>query len=485
LWEDRVNLFYRTDGMNMEVGDFSAFHPQWLHFKLSFNEEYRIRFMDRAHRHLSGEGALTRNKLEERLRIREEQIDQAIVAESARWGDAKTGAPFTRDDHWVPQVNKIRNDYFPYRGDIVINQLKSAGLYSGLEAPVAYHSDTIVSNRTVYLDAPSDFRLENKNSTGYFLYTTNGKDPREVGGAVCKDAIFYASQQVPFHFQTSAAIKARIRIGTQWGPLTELTVLMRDEDYSGLVVTELNYHPVDRIYGEDTLYSEDLEFIEFKNTGTHAINLSGLVLDSAVYYEFPDGAVLPPGQFYVVASKPSSFYREYGWVPSGNYQKNFSNSGEEVLLRHRNGQTLFLFTYSDSDPWPELPDGNGYSLVSASHAPVGSPSVASYWRSSGEPGGSPFADDRYPLADKPVDADRGILIYPNPTSGLLHVVWSDPEEAGHAEFELFGINGNLVYRGELQGNQSLDLQGMNLAPGIYLARIRSRTRVHTEKLIFR
>jgi hypothetical protein len=400
LHEDRVNLDKRTDGSNMEVSTFSAFHPQWLHFKLTYNEEYRIRFMDRASKHLAGEGSLTRSKLEERLRKREEQIDKAIIAESARWGDAKTYTPYTRDDHWVPQVNKIRNDYFPFRGDIVINQLKSAGLYSDLEAPVAYHNDTIVSNRTVHLDGPATLRLENKNTTGYFLYTTNGKDPREVGGNVNQDAIFYASQEVPFQLQSSAVIKARVRIGLKWSPLTELTVLMKDEDYTGLVITELHYHPKESVYGEDTLYSKDLEFIEFKNIGEQAIGLAGLVLDSAVYYEFPDEAVMAPGEFYVVASKPSSFYREYGMVPSGNYQRNFSNSGEEVMLRHRDGQTIFLFSYSDRDPWPELPDGIGYSLVSVSHDPSGAPSVAAYWRSSGELGGSPFADDNYPTSDK-------------------------------------------------------------------------------------
>jgi hypothetical protein len=258
-----------------------------------------------------------------------------------------------------------------------------------------------------------------------------------------------------------------------------------EEDYSGLVVTELHYHPKESVYGEDSLYSKDLEFIEFKNIGIWAVNLAVLVLDSAVYYEFPDEAVLAPGQFYVVASKPSSFYREYGLVPSGNYQRNFSNSGEEVLLRHRDGQTIFLFSYSDSDPWPELPDGIGYSLVSASHVPSGAPSVAAYWRSSGEIGGSPFADDQYPTSDHPLDEEQEILLYPNPTSGMLHISWSEQETGSKAVFQLYGINGMLVYREELHGSTSLDLGGLNLTPGMYIVRIRTDSKVHTKKIIFR
>jgi len=485
LQEDRVNLTTRTDGMNMDVADFSAFHPQWLHYKLTFNEEYRMRFRDRAHKHLSGGGSLTIGRLEERLKEREEQIDKAIIAESARWGDARGGSPYTRDDHWIPQVNKIRSDYFPFRGDIVINQLKMAGLYSALEAPVAYHNDVIVSNQTVHLDGPGTLRLENKNSTGYFIYTTNGEDPRKVGGGAHEEAKPYFGQEVIFNLQSSAVIMARVRIGMEWSPLTEFTALVGDEDFAGLVITELHYHPKESVYGEDTLYSKDQEFIEFKNIGDEAISLAGLVLDSAVYYEFPDRAVLAPGQFYVVASKPSSFYREYGMVPSGNYKKNLSNSGEEVMLRHHDGRTIFQFTYSDKDPWPELPDGIGFSMVSASQAPLGAPSAAAYWRSSGELGGSPFADDNYPTSDNVLPTGPEILLYPNPTEGSIHIILSDQEEGYRADFELYGINGQLLYQDVLHGNTLLELGGLNLAPGIYIAKIRTAGQIHTEKIIFR
>lgn len=485
LQEDRVNLHTRTDGSHMDVADFSAFHPQWLHFKLTYNEEYRMRFIDRAHKHLSGAGSLTTAELDERLKEREEQIDKAIIAESARWGDAKRSNPYTRDDHWIPQVNKLRNDYFPFRGDIVISQLKFAGLYSSMEAPVAYHNGTIVSNQTVYLDEPGSISLENKNSSGYFVYTTNGEDPRMVGGGANQDALPYFGQELIFNLQSSAMIKARVRIGMEWSPLTEFTALVGEEDFSGLAITELHYHPKESVYGEDTLNSKDLEFIEFKNIGEKAISLAGLVLDSAVYFEFPDEAVLVPGQFFVVASKPSSFYREYGMVPSGNYKKNLSNSGEEFLLHHRDGRIIFRFTYSDGDPWPELPDGIGFSMVSAAPAPRGDPSAASYWQSSGALGGSPFADDNYPTADKDLRAEPEILLYPNPTGGLLHIGLSDTEEGLRAEFELYGINGRMLYQVELFGSTSLQLGDLNLPPGIYIAKIRTARQIHTEKIIFR
>jgi hypothetical protein len=42
--EDRVNIGTITTYLKMTVTDFTKFHPQWLHFKLSDNAEYRMRF---------------------------------------------------------------------------------------------------------------------------------------------------------------------------------------------------------------------------------------------------------------------------------------------------------------------------------------------------------------------------------------------------------------------------------------------------------
>jgi hypothetical protein len=45
---------------------------------------------------------------------RANEIDLAIIAESARWGDAKTGddPPYTKNDNWLPCINSIINGYF-------------------------------------------------------------------------------------------------------------------------------------------------------------------------------------------------------------------------------------------------------------------------------------------------------------------------------------------------------------------------------------
>ncbi len=80
--------------------------------------------------------------------------------------------------------------------------------------------------------------------------------------------------------------------------------------YKYLKVIELGYHPQYIISGTDTIHGKYYEFIEIKNTGTATIDLTSLALDSAVYYESPAGYLLPPGAFYVIATKTWYFYEK-------------------------------------------------------------------------------------------------------------------------------------------------------------------------------
>ena len=134
LVEDRVNLGTRTDEYRMNVAGFSDFHPQWLHFKLTENAAYRARFAARAAVWLAEDGPMARERASALFRERADQIELAIIAESARWGDSK---PFdedgrtwrTRDDDWVPAVDRVLEDWMPYRTAIVIEQLREADLW--------------------------------------------------------------------------------------------------------------------------------------------------------------------------------------------------------------------------------------------------------------------------------------------------------------------------------------------------------------------
>ena len=114
------------------------FSPPRLFHKLRENEAFRARFAERVRKHLSGDGVLTGKLAAGRFRQLADQLEQAIVAESARWGDYrrdvhsyKTGPYeiYTRDAHWRPEIQRLLNRYFPKRPDVFLKQLSDAGLY--------------------------------------------------------------------------------------------------------------------------------------------------------------------------------------------------------------------------------------------------------------------------------------------------------------------------------------------------------------------
>jgi hypothetical protein len=484
--ENRANIGSISGQYKMQVSSFSLFHPQWLHYKLSQNAEYRMRFADRAHKLLTGNGVYTPQKCLERFDKRVRQIDTAIIAESARWGDAKTSSPYTKDNNWWPEIQTVRTMFFPVRTGIVIGQLKAENLYPEVEPPDIKNSEGLLEESQYSLNSSMNVTVENPNSSGTIYYTLNNDDPRLIGGGISSSATVMGDGE-EMEIDNSTILKARIYDNGTWSALKNVTFLGQEDDYSNLKVTELHYHPADYIVGTDTIYSgKDLEFIEFKNIGETSINLSGLVLDSAVYYEFPDNAVLGPKNFFVVASKPTKFYEYYGMIPSGNFQGNFSNSSEEVLLTNSLSEEIIHFTYYDNSPWPNRPDGLGFSLVSTVFNPTGDPNDPLYWRASLLVNGSPFKDDDGLTGIfVPEIIKRGnITVYPNPATDYIVISMNSAEEYQQLSIKLYNINGMLVYQTIEENNAIVNLKNLGLSQGIYFVHIETGNLVETVKIIF-
>jgi len=174
------------------------FNPQWLHQRLVAHAEYRMRFADRVYEHFFNDGVLTPEVAADFLWARKETIDLAIIAESARWGDAKVARPRTRDDDWLGQVDYLINDYFPFRTDIVLNQLRSKGWYPKVAAPTFNQHGGAVDD---------GFALVMTASGGEIYYTLDGSDPRLAGGAV--NAAHTRRYTSPVTLTESTRVRAR------------------------------------------------------------------------------------------------------------------------------------------------------------------------------------------------------------------------------------------------------------------------------------
>jgi hypothetical protein len=97
--------------------------------ELRGNAEFRLAFADRVQRHFFKNGALTPAATAARWMKRAAEVDRAIIAESARWGYYRSNPPFSRDKEWVTEQQRLIKSYFPRRTEIVLEQLRGAGLY--------------------------------------------------------------------------------------------------------------------------------------------------------------------------------------------------------------------------------------------------------------------------------------------------------------------------------------------------------------------
>lgn len=228
----------------------------------------------------------------------------------------------------------------------------------------------------------SGFGLTMAAPAGQIYYTTDGSDPRAPGGAVGAAAQLYSG---PLMIDLTTTGIARALSGGNWSGLATKATFNVADYATAMRVTEIMYNPV----GGDAY-----EFIELRNTGTTALDLSGFHFDG-ISYTFPAGTDIPAGGYVVLVRDPAVFAtRHPGVTPDGIYLGGLNNGGEKIRLRNADGTTVISVEYDDDPPWVLSPDGLGYSLVNRN--PEGSPDLAANWRASRDVHGSPGSPDPEP-----------------------------------------------------------------------------------------
>lgn len=180
--EDRTGPFtVEADSYNLTNSN-----PMWIHHDLRGNAEYRMRWADRVQKHMFNGGALVAETVLPRFQRRRADLDKAIIAESARWGDAKRAAtepPLTRED-WLNAVSYLTDTYVPQRGSRVLSQLRTDGLYPSVDAPTLSQFGG---------DLPTGKEVSITGHGGTVYLTVDGSDPRQIGGTVNPAAQIYTS----------------------------------------------------------------------------------------------------------------------------------------------------------------------------------------------------------------------------------------------------------------------------------------------------
>jgi hypothetical protein len=378
LGVDRTGPFPAGDPT--QGSSFAKSSPQYLWSRMYANAEFRILVADHIQRHFFNGGVFSTDGARRSFLVRSNEIQTAIVAESARWGDAKTATPYTRN-HWVTEMNRIYGTYFVQRPATVLSQLRADNLWPTIVAPTFSSYGGLV---------PAGFPLymTNANASSTIYYTLDGTDPRLRGGNLSPTAIAYVPN-TPVLLNSSGRVRARVRSGTTWSPIVEAQFYII-QDFGQLLISEVMYHPLTT----NVVASDQFEFIEFKNAGATTQDLSGLSFSSGINFAFTNGTRLLPGQFFVIVRSPTNFAAHYpGVTINGTFTGRLDNNGETLALSHPFAGTLLSLDYKDVAPWPVTADGYGFSLVPKNPNSNPDHSNGNNWRASSNIHGSPGADD--------------------------------------------------------------------------------------------
>lgn len=132
---------------------------------------------------------------------------------------------------------------------------------------------------------------------------------------------------------------------------------------TGLVISEVMYHPAPRSDGRN------LEFVELYNSEPFPADINGFKLSGDVSFIFPTNTQIPALSFLVVAAEPGHITAVYGITNVtggfGNRTNSIPNGGGTIILNNKSGAVLLELNYSDDHPWPVGADGSGPSMVLA------------------------------------------------------------------------------------------------------------------------
>ena len=352
-----------------------------LHGRMRSNVDYKMEFADRAYKHMSDGGVLSTDAATTRYQAACDQIDRAVVPESARWGDSvlyyRTD-PLNRDDHWVPFKANLLSGWLTQRSAILLNQLRNQGLYPVDVEPPSFsqHGGAIGAGFRLTLTNPN-------GSVGTMYYTADGTDPRVFGGA-SRGARAAGATVIAnggsFAVSRTTHVKARVYKNNNTWSAVQTATFNYTAHYPSIKISEIMYNP---------LGGSDYEFIEIHNVSGLTVGLSEMYF-TGLDYTFPPGTELAADAYYVIANNAAAFQSRYGSAPDGQFDGRLDNGGERIRLCDRDGLTVTEVRYNDKTPWPEEPDGDGYSLVFQG---TGDQDDAAKWRRSNLIGGTPGYGD--------------------------------------------------------------------------------------------
>ncbi len=360
-----IHNFEHETGLD-DLEELKEFLPHTMIGALMEIDEFKILFKDRFYRFYFNDGIMTDDSAKALINRRFDRLLPAIYAESARWGDGtgdKTKKEFDFGT-WMKAVEDVLT-FMTGRNTTVVNGIKERGWYpKNLDPPMVRKNTGVeVTRRLIQFKWYDTVSLSNEDA-GTIYYTTDGSDPRAIGGAPSKTAIDGGdSTDVTLE---GPVLKTRKKIGDEWSALREHYMFSGINKHD-IRITEIHYNPMGEFIGDSLIDEKEFEFIEIKNVAAYPIVMTGARFSSGVIYNFPEGFMLYPNEYAVICNNPKLYTERYGVEPVGDYQGVLSNGGEALTLVDIYDGVIDQVVFSDKAPWPDESDGLGRSLTMIDH----------------------------------------------------------------------------------------------------------------------
>jgi hypothetical protein len=141
VWDAECTLG-EIDDCTIDLTDEAS--PPGLFHQLSYNPDFRRLFAQRVERLLLNAGPLSAEANRARYQALAQRVEPAIGRETTRWGSeggADRPQKFDHDEcsiqtqRWQTEVERLLNNYFSHRTEVVLKQFRDRGLYPADSSP--------------------------------------------------------------------------------------------------------------------------------------------------------------------------------------------------------------------------------------------------------------------------------------------------------------------------------------------------------------
>jgi hypothetical protein len=305
---------------------------------------------------------------------------------------------------------KIDDGFVAYLNGTQVAMVRAPGTPAWNSTATGSVSDSVTAAAFVNYDL-TPFKAQIRNGTNVLAFHAMNES---IGSSdfflKTRLTINHTVATDPVVLDETTYVRARSRNGAMWSAPNEVTFVIGSElaSASNLVVSQIMYHPADPTAAEMTagfLDADDFEYIELMNIGAMSLDLNGVRFSTGLTFDFTSSGVttLAPGERVLVVKNLAAFQQRYGHGHDNAIAGIFANAtglnngGEQLAIIDTGSAPIKDFSYNDTSPWPVAADGGGYALVlvNPTHG------VASNWRVSVLPGGSPGSGDSMPFVGDP------------------------------------------------------------------------------------